>query len=114
MVTQLVDEVGIVIDIPTFHVFGCDDAFLGSAVALYNICDPSKSAMFDHGLGHIVPRDADNVRMLADILQVLIPKVEEYQFDEASCRSSRLVNGIKSEGEDRRASTNGASQGAGT
>jgi hypothetical protein len=77
VVAQLVDEAGIVIDIPTFHIFGCNDAFLGGAVALYNVSEPSNSAMFDHGLGHIVPRDAENVRMLGDILEDLIPKVEE-------------------------------------
>ncbi|KAK3902330.1 serine hydrolase-domain-containing protein [Staphylotrichum tortipilum] len=53
VVAQLADEAGTVIDIPTFHIFGCDDAFLGGAVALYN-----------------------NVRMLADILAKLIPDVE--------------------------------------
>ncbi|AEO60437.1 hypothetical protein MYCTH_54987 [Thermothelomyces thermophilus ATCC 42464] len=76
VVALLADQSGVVIDIPTFHIFGCNDAFMGGAVALYNVCDPSKSAMFDHGLGHIVPRDAENVRMLADILEKLIPEVE--------------------------------------
>ena len=65
-----------VIDIPTFHIFGCDDAFLGGAVALFNVCEPSKATMFDHGLGHIVPRDAENVNMLGNILEKLIPDVE--------------------------------------
>ncbi|KAL2129842.1 hypothetical protein VTI74DRAFT_7254 [Chaetomium olivicolor] len=37
VVCQLADEAGTVIDIPTFHIFGCDDAFLGGAVALYNV-----------------------------------------------------------------------------
>jgi hypothetical protein len=32
--------------------------------------------MFDHGLGHIVPRDAENARMLANILEKLIPELE--------------------------------------
>ncbi|KAK0736581.1 serine hydrolase FSH [Apiosordaria backusii] len=77
IVAQLFDEAGIVIDIPTFHIFGCDDAFLSSAVALFNVCEPSKSTMYDHGLGHIVPRDAENVGVLGDILQEVIPQVEE-------------------------------------
>ncbi|KAK4038648.1 serine hydrolase FSH [Parachaetomium inaequale] len=76
VVAQLADQVGTAIDIPTFHIFGCNDAFLSGAVALYNVCEPTKSTMFDHGLGHIVPRDAENVRMLADILEQLIPKLE--------------------------------------
>ncbi len=76
VVAQLADEAGVVIDIPTFHIFGCDDAFLGGAVALYNVCDPENATMFDHGLGHIVPRDAENVRLLADIFEKLIPEIE--------------------------------------
>ena len=43
---------------------------------MYNVCEPSKATMFDHGLGHIVPRDAENVHMLGDILEKLIPDVE--------------------------------------
>jgi hypothetical protein len=50
---------------------------MDGAVALYNVCDHEKSNMFDHGLGHIVPRDAQNVGLLADILEELIPQVEE-------------------------------------
>lgn len=37
--------------------------------------------MFDHGLGHIVPRDAENVRLLSDVLETLIPG-QEHQYKE--------------------------------
>ncbi|KAK1777235.1 serine hydrolase-domain-containing protein [Copromyces sp. CBS 386.78] len=74
---QLFDEVGAVIDIPTLHIFGCDDAFLTSAVALFNVCDPRTAVMYDHGLGHIVPRDAENVYRLGTVLENVVPKVEE-------------------------------------
>ncbi|KAK3368029.1 serine hydrolase-domain-containing protein [Podospora didyma] len=73
---QLADEAGVVIDIPTFHIFGCDDAFLSSAVSLFNVCDQESAAMYDHGLGHIVPRDAENVGFLGKLLQKQIPMVE--------------------------------------
>ncbi|KAK5653668.1 hypothetical protein OQA88_8698 [Cercophora sp. LCS_1] len=76
IVTQLGDESGVVIDIPTFHIFGCDDAFLSSAVALFNVCDQDTARMYDHGLGHIVPRDAENVGILGKVLQGIIPGVE--------------------------------------
>ncbi|KAH6844488.1 serine hydrolase FSH [Chaetomium sp. MPI-CAGE-AT-0009] len=76
LVAQLADQVGVVISIPTFHIFGCNDAFVGGAVALYNVCEPTNSTLFDHGLGHIVPRDAENVQLLADMLGELIPKVK--------------------------------------
>ncbi|KAK4141470.1 serine hydrolase FSH [Dichotomopilus funicola] len=81
LVAQLADQAGEVIDIPTFHIFGCNDAFLGGAVALYNVCNRNNATMFDHGLGHIVPRDAENVRLLSDVLEGLIPKVES-QYEE--------------------------------
>lgn len=59
-------------------------------MALYNVCEPTKSTMFDHGLGHIVPRDAENVRMLADVLQEVIPKVEEEnRREEAAMQSNQ-------------------------
>ena len=64
------------IDIPTLHIFGCDDAFLPSAIALFNVCDQKTAVMYDHGLGHIVPRDAENVGLLSDMLAELIPEVE--------------------------------------
>jgi hypothetical protein len=76
IVSCLKDESGVVIDVPTFHIFGCDDAFLTSAVALYNVCDPATAKMYDHGLGHIVPRDSENVGLLGDILAQVLPRVE--------------------------------------
>lgn len=33
--------------------------------------------MYDHGLGHIVPRDAENVSLLGTVLGNLVPKVED-------------------------------------
>ncbi|KAK3319483.1 serine hydrolase-domain-containing protein [Cercophora scortea] len=91
IVPQLVDEVGIVIDIPTFHVFGCDDAFLSSAVALFNVCNQENAAMYDHGLGHIVPRDAENVGLLGNLLQNIVPKVEEANRKAAKTSRPALV-----------------------
>lgn len=66
-----------VIDIPTYHIFGCDDAFLSSAVALFNVCQQDNAMMYDHGLGHIVPRDVENVSLLGKFLEGFMPKVEE-------------------------------------
>ncbi|KAK3948978.1 serine hydrolase-domain-containing protein [Pseudoneurospora amorphoporcata] len=90
---QLFDEVGAVINIPTLHIFGCDDAFLTSAVALFNVCDPHTAVMYDHGLGHIVPRDAENVYRLGTVLENIVPKVEEQIRREAQLTcSSRKDN----------------------
>jgi len=99
---QLADEVGAVIDIPTYHIFGCDDAFLSSAVALFNVCDQDKARMYDHGLGHIVPRDAENVGVLGKILQELIPRVvARTELDEK--RAAAAAAAADSGGKDGRA-----------
>jgi hypothetical protein len=68
----LADQCTNVIDIPTFHVFGSNDPLMYSAVALYNVCNPDKAELCDHGLGHLVPRDVDTVRELADALEGII------------------------------------------
>ncbi|KAL2023346.1 hypothetical protein VTK56DRAFT_3084 [Thermocarpiscus australiensis] len=99
VIAQLADEAGTVIDIPTFHIFGCDDVFLNSAIALYNVCKPSVATMFDHGLGHIVPRDAENVQIIADMLQKLVPKIEagNYRGDSAACLDNPEATGSEVE-----------------
>ncbi|KAK1753758.1 serine hydrolase FSH [Echria macrotheca] len=89
IVAQLADEAGRVIDIPTFHIFGCDDAFLSSAIALFNVCDPATARMYDHGLGHIVPRDAENVGLLGNIFGEVIPEVERQARREQQHRIRR-------------------------
>ncbi|KAK0648285.1 serine hydrolase-domain-containing protein [Cercophora newfieldiana] len=87
---QLADEITEpVIDIPTFHIFGCDDAFLSSAVALFNVCDQKSAMMYDHGLGHIVPRDNENVGILGNILGSIIPPVEEAARKQALAHASK-------------------------
>lgn len=43
-----------------------------SAVALYNVCNQETAEICDHGLGHLVPRDVDTVRELADALESVI------------------------------------------
>ncbi|KAK7999266.1 hypothetical protein PG990_011866 [Apiospora arundinis] len=74
---KLADECGPVIDIPTLHVFGTNDPLVYCAVALYNSCNPDTAELYDHGLGHLVPRDADNVEQLGDILQKIIKKIQK-------------------------------------
>ncbi|KAK0624156.1 serine hydrolase FSH [Immersiella caudata] len=91
---QLADEIkDAVIDIPTFHIFGCDDAFLSSAVALFNVCDQKTATMYDHGLGHIVPRDNENVSILGDVLGKIIPPVEQSARRQSLIASSSSLIG---------------------
>jgi hypothetical protein len=38
-------------------------------MALFSVCDSETAEMFDHGKGHMVPRDAVTVKELADRLR---------------------------------------------
>ncbi|KAI8962874.1 serine hydrolase-domain-containing protein [Daldinia sp. FL1419] len=76
-VARLADEHGTSISIPTFHVFGSNDPLVYSSVALYNTCDQDQAQLYDHGLGHLVPRDADNVEQLGDVLADVITKINK-------------------------------------
>ncbi|KAI1465982.1 serine hydrolase-domain-containing protein [Daldinia caldariorum] len=72
---RLADEHGTSISIPTCHVFGSNDPLVYSSVALYNTCDQDSAQLYDHGLGHLVPRDADNVKQLGDVLADVISRI---------------------------------------
>ncbi|KAI1093166.1 serine hydrolase-domain-containing protein [Rostrohypoxylon terebratum] len=77
VVAHLADEHGTSIDIPTFHVFGSNDPLVYSSIALYNACNQDTAQLYDHGLGHLVPRDADNVEQLGDTLSDVIMKINK-------------------------------------
>lgn len=68
----LQDEDGELISIPTFHVMGSQDAMISGVMALYNVCDPDTADLFDHGGGHIIPRDAQIVAELAKGILAMI------------------------------------------
>ncbi|KAI0386668.1 serine hydrolase-domain-containing protein [Hypomontagnella monticulosa] len=74
---RLADEHGTSIDIPTFHVFGSNDPLVYSSIALYNACNQETAQLYDHGLGHLVPRDADNVEQLGDTLSDVITRINK-------------------------------------
>lgn len=68
----LEDDDGILIHIPTIHVIGTQDALINGTMALYNLCDPDTADLFDHGGGHIIPRDAQTVAELVETIRVMI------------------------------------------
>ncbi len=70
----LADEYEDVIDIPTFHVLGSKDPFCKGSEALFNICDPDSRFLYDHGKGHIIPRDIGTVRDLSGLLREFFAK----------------------------------------
>ncbi|KAL8694266.1 MAG: hypothetical protein Q9218_001034 [Villophora microphyllina] len=51
----LADETTERIDIPTANIVGSKDPGRNGSLALYNLCDPSSSSMYDHGNSHTIP-----------------------------------------------------------
>jgi hypothetical protein len=72
----LSDEVGEIITIPTFHVVGASDPYLPGCLALYNVCDSGIAEMFDHGKGHMIPRDAVTVKEVANMLRSFLGRTD--------------------------------------
>lgn len=68
----LADEVGQIITIPTCHVVGAEDKFIDGALALYNVCDGDQADLFDHGGGHIIPRDGQTLDELVDTIREMV------------------------------------------
>ncbi|KAJ5825487.1 serine hydrolase FSH [Penicillium riverlandense] len=64
----LADECLDVIDVPTCHIIGSNDPYIHGAMALYSVCDADTSVLFDHGKGHTVPRDAQTIEELAEVI----------------------------------------------
>ncbi|KAK4236553.1 serine hydrolase FSH [Achaetomium macrosporum] len=70
-------EMGWHLDLPTLHIFGCGDPFTNSAFAPGNVCAPNKSMVYAHGHGRIFPPHADDIDALANLLQEIIPTIEQ-------------------------------------
>jgi predicted esterase len=68
----LQDQDGELISIPTFHIMGSQDAMISGVMALYNVCDPDTADLFDHGGGHIIPRDAQTVTEISKIIRAMV------------------------------------------
>jgi hypothetical protein len=72
----LSDEVGEIITISTFHVVGAPDPYLPGWMALYNVCDSDIAEIFDHGKGHMIPRDAVTVTELSSALRGFLERTD--------------------------------------
>lgn len=57
------------IDVPTCHIVGCKDNYIGGAMALYSMCDEDTAILFDHGKGHTVPRDSTTIKELSSAIE---------------------------------------------
>lgn len=72
----LSDEAGEVIFIPTCHVVSVVDPYIDGSMALYNVCAADKAELFDHGGGHLIPREPDIVAEWADMVRKAIRNIE--------------------------------------
>ena len=61
----LADRHGHVITARTIHVLSASDPFLDACLALYDVCVEQDAKIFDHGKGHLVPREPRVVKELA-------------------------------------------------
>jgi len=74
--TLLADECEDTIDVPTCHIVGCNDPYIDGAMALYSMCDEDAAILFDHGKGHMVPRDKTTMRELAEAIEKTFSMIE--------------------------------------
>ncbi|KAK7992133.1 EF-hand calcium-binding domain protein [Apiospora saccharicola] len=70
------------IDIPTFHVIGCNDPYLNGSMSLYTTCDEDYAEMFDHGQGHTVPRDPRTMKELVTVLDKFLDRNQDFRFED--------------------------------
>ncbi|KAJ1712679.1 hypothetical protein NYO67_5189 [Aspergillus flavus] len=67
------------IPVPTCHVIGAEDAFLEGSKALYDLCNVDNAEYFDHGGGHIIPRNPTTLRELGDVIRNMIRESLDYE-----------------------------------
>lgn len=65
----LSDKDGQIIQCQTIHVLGSTDPFIHGSLALYEVCNEEKALIFDHGKGHLVPRERRVLKDLAAFIR---------------------------------------------
>ena len=65
----LSDEIGQVLSGHTMHVLGSNDPFIHGSLALYDICKEDNALIFDHGKGHLVPREPRVLKEVAAFIR---------------------------------------------
>lgn len=92
------------IDIPTCHIVGCNDPYIDGSITLYDMCNEDKAELFDHGQGHVIPRDPRTLEELSVSVSRIVgmanankrkPSVTGSESD-ASRRSSTWSSGNSS------------------
>lgn len=65
-------EVEAAVDVPTFHVIGSGDPFVEASMTLYRVCAEDTAELFDHGQGHMMPREMKTLKELSDALDQFV------------------------------------------
>ncbi|KAL8793257.1 MAG: hypothetical protein Q9195_004194, partial [Heterodermia aff. obscurata] len=65
----LSDTDGQVIQCQTIHVLGSTDPYIHGSLALYEVCNEDKALIFDHGKGHLVPRERKVLKELVSFIR---------------------------------------------
>ncbi|KAH8900187.1 hypothetical protein GQ53DRAFT_709561 [Thozetella sp. PMI_491] len=73
----LSDESEEKIEIRTLHIVGSMDPYIDGSMALFNVCEPDTAYLFDHGKGHMLPRDRETIKELGDIIRTAIADIDE-------------------------------------
>ncbi|ODM17016.1 hypothetical protein SI65_07415 [Aspergillus cristatus] len=71
------DETEERIEVHTCHVLGSNDPYIDASLALYNLCDQDRADLFDHGAGHVLPREKAALEDLADVVRNMITDANE-------------------------------------
>lgn len=74
-VLLLSDMVGQIIQCRTIHVLGSTDPFIHGSLALYDVCKEDNALIFDHGKGHLVPREPKVLKELAAFVRTHMTEV---------------------------------------
>lgn len=66
---------GQIFDVRTIHVIGAMDPFLAAGMLLYNLCDPDRAILFDHGKGHQIVWEPKIVKSLVEEIRKQIAAI---------------------------------------
>ncbi|KAJ5123038.1 Serine hydrolase FSH [Penicillium atrosanguineum] len=62
------------INIPTANIVGKIDPLYPESMKLYQLCEPSKAAFYDHGSKHMVPFDMKNTEEMVRVIEETVAK----------------------------------------
>ena len=76
---------GRIFDVRTVHVIGAMDPFLEAGMLLYNLCDPNRAVLFDHGKGHQIVWEPKIIQSLVEEIREQIAVDNMQIISPSSC-----------------------------